>query len=131
MMLQSELQLPILCFLVVTLLTVLCTTYAYYANAKRLDGDPTKKNYHPLAILLSPISIPLLMLTSIFLFLLRVVTYGILIILFPFALFVIRKPFLLEWLKKKAMAIGELLLEVNSLLIRIFLGRRTDSTGSP
>jgi hypothetical protein len=36
-------------------------------------------------------------------------------------MFVIRKPFLLEWLKKIAIALGDRLLEAHTFLIRIFL----------
>ncbi len=44
--------------------------------------------------------------------------------LFTFALIFIRKPFFLEWLKKNAVKVGDLLLEANTLLIRLFLGPR-------
>ncbi|HLF74607.1 MAG TPA: hypothetical protein VI524_09685 [Anaerolineales bacterium] len=98
-----------------------CAMYAYYVNSKRPDNDPKKKNYHPLAILLAPITFPLLIIFSVSIFILRVVTYGVFMVLFIFALIVIRKPFILEWLKKKATAIGDRLLEANTLLIRIFL----------
>ncbi|HET6824016.1 MAG TPA: hypothetical protein VFH34_15300 [Anaerolineales bacterium] len=48
-------------------------------------------------------------------------------IIFTFALIFVRKPFILEWLKKLAVTIGDKLLEANTLLIRLFLGPRTGS----
>lgn len=115
------------CFIPVILLTVTCTALAYFVNSKRPDGDPKKKNYHPLAILLAPITVPFLVIFSVIFFILRVATYGVFIVLFTFALVFIRKPFFLEWLKKNAVKIGDLLLEANTLLIRLFLGPRAGS----
>ncbi|HJQ14452.1 MAG TPA: hypothetical protein VJ830_06860 [Anaerolineales bacterium] len=115
------------CFIVVTLLTVTCTAFAYFVNSKRPDDDPKKKHYHPLAILLAPITVPLLIISSVIFLLLRVATYGVFLVLFSFALIFIRKPFLLEWLKKNTVRIGDLLLEANTLLIRLFLGPRAGS----
>ena len=117
------------CLIVVALLMVLCTAFAYYFHSRRQDNDPKKKSYHPLAILLAPITLPFLVISSVSFFLLRVVTYGVFLILFTFALLFIRKPFILEWLKKNALAIGNLLLEANTLLIRLFLGPRAGSSG--
>ena len=109
------------CLIVVTLLTVTCTAFAYSVNSRRLDGDPEKKIYHPLAVLFAPITLPLFIVLYTFTFLLKAVAYGAFLVLFTFALLVIRKPFLLEWLKKIALAVGNLLLEANTLLIRIFV----------
>ncbi|HJR80920.1 MAG TPA: hypothetical protein VJ821_12665 [Anaerolineales bacterium] len=107
-----------------------CVMYAYYVNSKRPDHDPKKKDYHPVAILLAPVTFPFLIIVSVSLFILRVITYGVFMVLFIFALIFIRKPFILEWLKKKAMTIGNLLLEANTVLIRLFLGPRPGSRGS-
>lgn len=115
------------CFITVILLTVTCTALAYFVNSKRPDDDPKKKNYHPLAILLAPITVPFLVIFSVIFFILRVATYGVFMVLFTFALVFIRKPFFLEWLKKSAVKIGDLLLEANTLLIRLFLGPRAGS----
>jgi hypothetical protein len=115
------------CFIVVVLLTVPCAALAYFVNSRRPDDDPKKKNYHPLAILFAPITLPLLIISSVIFFILRMVTYGVFMIIFTFALIFIRKPFILEWLKKLAVTIGDKLLEANTLLIRLFLGPRTGS----
>ncbi len=115
------------CFIVVTLLTVTCSSFAYFVNSRRLDADPKKKNYHPFAILFAPITLPLLIISSVIFFILRMVTYGVFMVIFTFALIFIRKPFILEWLRKLALTIGDKLLEANTLLIRLFLGPRAGS----
>ena len=113
------------CFIVVTLLTVTCSSFAYFVNSRRPDADPKKKDYHPLAILFAPITLPLLIISSAIFFILRMVTYGVFMVIFTFALIFIRKPFILEWVRKLALTIGDKLLEANTLLIRLFLGPRT------
>ena len=115
------------CLIVVTLLTLTCSSFTYFVNSRRLDVDPKKKNYHPLAILFAPITLPLLIISAAIFFILRMVTYGVFMIIFTFALIVIRKPFILEWLRKLAVTIGDKLLEANTLFIRLFLGPRAGS----
>jgi hypothetical protein len=115
------------CFIVVTLLTVTCSSFAYFVNSRRLDADPKKKNYHPFAILFAPITLPLLIISSVIFFILRMVTYGVFMVIFTFALIFIRKPFILEWVRQLALTIGDKLLEANTLLIRLFLGPRAGS----
>lgn len=115
------------CFIVVTLLTVTCSSFAYFVNSRRLDADPKKKNYHPFAIIFAPITLPLLIISSVIFFILRMVTYGVFMVIFTFALIFIRKPFILEWVRKLALTIGDKLLEANTLLIRLFLGPRAGS----
>lgn len=98
-----------------------CAMYAYSVNSRRSDNDPKKKNYHPLAIFLAPITFPLLVVVFVSIFILRVVTYGVFMVIFIFALILIRKPFILEQLKKTATCIGDRLLEANTFLVRLFL----------
>jgi hypothetical protein len=100
---------------------IACAGYAYYVNSKRPDDDPKKRNYHPVAVILAPITVPLFIFFSLSIFIMRVLTYGIFLILFTVALLVIRKPFLLVWLRKTATTIGDALLEANTLLIKLFL----------
>src|SRR4051794_17994413 len=99
--------------LLLMLIVITCAGYGYYVNSKRPDHDPKKRNYHPIAIILAPVTIiPLIIfLTSIFI--LRVLTYGVFLILFTLALLVFRKAFLLIWLRKTATTIGDMLLEAN------------------
>jgi hypothetical protein len=94
-----------------------CAWYAYHINAKRSTDDPKKQKYHPVGILFAPITLPLLILSPLVLFILRVLTYAVVLILFPLALIAMRKPLILIWLQKFAMAIGNALLQANTLLL--------------
>lgn len=129
-MLWSNLNLCCNGVLLLIAIVIVCALYAYHVDSKRPDDDPKKKNYHPLAILLAPITFPLFVVFYISIFILRVITYGVFMVLFIAAMIFLRKPFILEWLKKNAMTIGDLLLEANTLLIRLFLRPWADSRGS-
>jgi hypothetical protein len=107
--------------IVFVIIMMLCAMYAYYIDSKRPADDPKKKHHHPMAILLAPITFPILLVLSILLFILKVLVYGVFAVLFILALILIRKPFLLEWLRKAAIGIGDRLMEANTLLIRLFL----------
>jgi hypothetical protein len=120
-MLLTYRDFSIKCFLVVILLIILCAAYAYRVDSRRSADDPKKKNYHPLAILFAPITLPLLIIFSAFIVILRVITYGVFLVFFIFALVFIRQPFILQWLRKTAIGIGDRLMQANTLLIRIFL----------
>lgn len=98
--------------------------YVYRLNARLPDGDPKKRNYHPAAVFLAPITWPLLVLGAISIFIVKAFLYGIFLILFTVAIVVIRKPFLIEWLKKIINFIGRVLLEVNTILIRLVIGEK-------
>ena len=102
-------------------IVMVCAVYAYYLNARRAADDPKKKNYHPLAIVLAPITFPIIFVLSISYFLLRIVAYGVFMIVFISAFIFIRKPFILAALQKMAAAIGGRLLEANTMLMRLFL----------
>ena len=110
------------CILVLMLVVSLCAGYAYYVDLKRSDDDPKKRDYHPLAILLAPITFPLVLILSISFLILRVITYGLFMVLFILALIVLRKPFILAALQKIAAVVGDRLMEANTILIRFFLG---------
>jgi hypothetical protein len=115
---------------VLFLIIMACAGYAYRVNSRRADDDPKKRNYHPLAIILAPVTLPLFIIFSISIFILRVLTYGVFLILFIVALLVFRKPFLLAWLRKTATTIGDALLEANTFLIKLFLGPWTNQSGT-
>ena len=100
---------------------IACAGYAYYVNTRRPASDPQKRAYHPAAILLTPLTLPIFLISSLAIFILKVLMFGVLLILFPVALIVIRKPFLFLWLHKIATSIGNKLLGANTLLIRFFL----------
>ncbi len=110
------------CFLALMLIYFVCAGYAYRVNARRPKDDPQKRDFHFGAVLLAPFTFPLFIAASITLFLLRVLVYGVFLILFTIALVAIRKPFLLVWLDKIATQIGNKLLAGNTALIRIFFG---------
>jgi len=94
--------------------------YTYRVNSKRTADDSTKKDYHPAAIFLTPLW-PVFLFASISLFILRAMAYSIFLVLFTIGLVVFRKPFILTWLSKIALKIGDKLLQANTLLVRLFL----------
>lgn len=110
------------CFIVINLLITLCALIAYYVDSKRPDDDPEKKNYHPLAILFAPFTFPIFFILYISLFLFRKLVYGAFTILFIGAILLVRKPFILEAIRKVAIGIGGRLMEANTILVRFFLG---------
>ena len=105
-----------------TLLIFACAGYAYRVNAKRPADDPKKRDFHPVAIFLAPFTWPFFLFAFLFIFVLRVLVYGLFLILFTIALIAIRKPFLFIWLDSIATYIGNKLLEANTFLIRIVFG---------
>lgn len=108
------------CILGLALFFIACTGYAYLVNAGRPDDDPKKKDFHPAAIILAPITLPLFTLGWISLFAIRVLFYGLFLIVSLVGLVVFRKPFLFIWLDKIGTKVGNKLLEANMLLIRLF-----------
>ena len=96
--------------------------YAYRVNARRAVDDPKKRNYSPGAIFLVPFIWPLLLSGFICLFIIRMLTFGIILVLFAIGLVVIRKPFLLILLEKLVIRIGDRLLAGNTFLINLVLG---------
>ena len=107
--------------LLLTAIVTVSALYAYLVDSRRPDEDPEKRNYHPLAIFLAPVTFPLFIVFYTSLFILRVITYGVFIVLFIIALILIRQPVFTKRVRKNATTIGDLLLEANTLLIRIFL----------
>jgi hypothetical protein len=95
--------------------------YAYRVNARRSDDDPRKRDFHPAAVFLAPVTWPLFVLGFISLFILKAILYGVFLVVFTIALVVIRKPFIFVWLDKIATKVGNILLEANTQLIKIFL----------
>jgi len=116
--------------LLLMLFTMACAGYAYHVNARRAADDVKKRDYPPGAIFLAPFTFPIFIALSISIFIMRVLVYGVFLILFTIALFVIRKPFLLRWLEKTVTYIGNKLLEANTLLIKLFLRPGMDNPPS-
>jgi hypothetical protein len=102
-------------------LAAVVALYAYYVNSTRPADDPEKKNYHPFILVLVPITFPLIILLYISFFLLRVLMYGVFLILFIFALIIVPRPPVYMGVYKTGISIGERLLKVNTLLVRFLL----------
>jgi hypothetical protein len=98
-----------------------CAAYAYLVNSRRAGDDPDKKEFYLAAVFLTPITIIPFLVGYILIFIVRALFYSIFLVVFIFALIVIRNAFLLEWLHKKATSIGNKLLAANTLLIKLFL----------
>ena len=101
--------------------------YAYRVNARRPADDPKKRDFHPAAVFLAPVTWPLFILFFISLFILKAILYGIFLVMLTIALIVIRKPFIFVWLDKIATKVGNFFLEANTQLIKIFLSPWVDN----
>jgi hypothetical protein len=99
---------------------MICAAYAHTVNAHRADDDPQKRDFHLLAIFLAPITLPFFGIVAIGVFILRTLLFAVILILFVAALIFSREPVIFRWLGKKVLAIGNLLLELNTALIRLF-----------
>ena len=117
-------------FLLLTLILYICAGYAYRVNTLRAADDPRKRDIPLVAVLLGPITWPVLLFGVISLFLIKVLFYSVFLILFAIALLVIRKPFLINWLKKTAEWIGDGLLGANTLLLKMVFGDGAKKTTS-
>jgi hypothetical protein len=95
---------------------IACAGYAYHINAKRAVDDPKRKNYHPAAIFLAPITWPLFALGWLSLLTIKALLYGIFLILFAISLVVLQDISEPIWLEKMFIKIGNKLLEANTLL---------------
>ena len=120
-MLILHLDFSLKCFIGINLFITLCAFIAYYVDSKRQHDDPKKRNFHPLAILFAPITFPFFLVLSFLLLILRALVYGLFTALFIIALIAIRKPFILEPIRKNAIRIGNHLMEANTILVRFFL----------
>lgn len=108
--------------LLLTFIFYMCAGYAYHINSQRAPDDPEKRNIPLAVVLLGPIVWPVLLFGFISLFLIKALVYSIFLVLFAIALLVIRKPFLISWLKKSAVWIGDRLLGANIFLMKIAFG---------
>lgn len=106
-------------FLLIVVIIMASMSYAYVVNERRDVNDPKKRSYSSHAILIAPFTAPFLLLFAVFLFILRALLFFLFIVVFTIALVVIRKPFILEWLRKIALKIGEPLLKANTYLIKL------------
>lgn len=107
-------------YIVISLIFMLFAGYAYWANVRRAANDATKKDYHFYTIFLIPFW-PLPAIGWVSLLLLKAVAYGIFLIIFTGAAFLIRKPFILIWLERVALKIGNKLLHVHEFLFGLLI----------
>jgi hypothetical protein len=108
--------------LVLMALTLLWAMMAYYVNSRRSDDDPSKKHYHPLAVIFAPITFPIIIGLWISFFILRVLTYGVFLALFILALiFIPTRSAAHMGLRRTTTSIADRLLEINTFLVRFFL----------
>jgi hypothetical protein len=108
--------------LLLTFIFYLCAGYAYHINAQRAPEDPEKRNIPLAVVLFGPMAWPVLLFGVISLFLIKALVYSIFLVFFAIALLVIRKPFLIDWLKKSAVWIGDRLLRANIFLMKMAFG---------
>lgn len=107
---------------IITLLLGICAVHAYSVNSQRSEDDPQKKSYQLGALIFTLLTWPIFLIAILSLFLIRAVSYGFFLILFTIFLIIIpRESPEPTWLEKTAASIGETLLEVNALLIRLLL----------
>ena len=107
---------------IITLLFGVCAVHAYSVNSQRSEDDPQKKSYQLGALIFTLLTWPIFLIAILSLFLIRAVSYGFFLILFTIFLIIIpRESPEPTWLEKTAASIGETLLEVNALLIRLLL----------
>lgn len=105
-------------YILFSLVFFLCAGYVYRVNSKRNDDDPGKRDYPFSAVTLTVIW-PILLVGMVVYFIVRALLYGIFLVLFTVALFVIRKPFLIIWLMKAVNWTGLKLLKANTFLVRL------------
>lgn len=107
------------CCILVLVLTTLSAFYAYRVNERRDPDDPEKTDYARRAPWLTPVTLPFLALVNIPVFILSSLAFGFLLVLFPFALLLFRKPFLVKWVLEQALKLGSWILKINTALLRI------------
>jgi hypothetical protein len=111
------------CIALTLLFFLISAGYAYRANARLADDNPKKREYYLSSIFLAPFTWPFFLFTYPFVIVLRVLAYGLFLMLFAIALVVIRKPILLIWLDRIFTGIGNKLLWANTLLIKVVFGK--------
>ena len=105
--------------LIIQALITFSAYYAYRINTKRAPGDSEKREYARYAPWLAPIVMPLLVLFNIPLFILSSLAFGLFLVLFPFLLLLFRKPFLIKWILKQTLKVGNSILSINTELLKL------------
>jgi hypothetical protein len=100
-----------------------CAAYAYRVNARREEGDPEKREFEFGAVFLAALSWVVLIPASIAVAVIRAFLGMVFIVLFAVGVLAVRKNFILKWLDKVMVKIGNKLLAANTILLRAFLGK--------
>jgi uncharacterized protein YwbE len=104
--------------LVILVFIIFSAFYVYRINAQRAPDDPKKKDYAPYAPWLAPFILPPLLLVNILFAILSSLAFGFFLVLFPLTLLLFRKPFLIKWILKQAQKVGNLILEIDTELLK-------------
>jgi hypothetical protein len=107
------------CCVIIQVFIIFSAFYAHRTNAKRAPDDPEKKDFSPYSPWLAPIVFPILILINIPMLILSSLLFSLFLLLFPFALLLFRKPFLITWILKQAQRIGNKILKINTALLRV------------
>jgi hypothetical protein len=118
-MLLNRYDLSCGCILIFFLLVWGITGYTYRVNSRRKADDPKKQDYAPLAVLIAPITTPILLAGALSFFILRALLFTVFLIIFAILLLVVRKPFIFKLWDKFATWVGDPLLKVNTYLVRM------------
>ena len=111
------------CIILPLLFFLVSAGHAYRVNARLADDNPKKRNYSILSIFLAPVTWPIFLFIYIFILILKVLAYGLFLVLFAIALIVVRKPLIFIWLDRVFTGIGNKLLWANTFLIKMVFGR--------
>ena len=117
-MLRYHLDDVALCLLAVFLFAFVAVYSAYKTNSQLPEGDPKKRRFHPIGILLAPILLPISISLAITGFLLTILLYAGFLVIFAVLLLAIRKPFLFALWNKFSTRIAEPLLKMSTHLFR-------------
>ncbi len=107
------------CILVGFLIVLAIAVYAYSVDSRRAANDPKKRNYHPFAILMVPVSLPIIIPLVVIIFIGTALLYAGFLLVFALLVLTFRRPFLFNWLHKFSIFVGDPLLRINSYLIRL------------
>ena len=95
------------------------SAFTHLYNKRLPEGDEEKRNYHPKAWLVVPITMPLWAIFAIVSAVLYSLIFGLLLIVFTLALILVRKLFLFQWLKEISLKVGRFFLKINTRLLNL------------
>jgi len=106
--------------LLLSVFVTACAAQAYSVNAARSQDDPEKKEFRLGGLIFVFFTWPILLPAVVSLFLIRALLYGIFILIFSaFLILMPRVSSEPAWLERKILKIGNALLEVNTVLIKL------------